>query len=97
MLACLKSAAGFLLHGNGMININEEQILAERPASVLTSTEDRAFRLSACSSCQEKKQILGVDVCSRCNCALVLRTLIKLAPCPLNKWELNPADLPRAE
>lgn len=80
-----------------MINITEQQILTEKPASVLTSSEDRAARLSTCKSCPEKKTVAGVDVCNKCDCVLVLKTLIKLAPCPLNKWDINPADLPKAE
>jgi hypothetical protein len=80
-----------------MTNITEQQILKELPIRVLTTAGERATRISICNACPEKKQTLGIDVCDKCSCSLTLKTLIKLAPCPLNKWELDKTLLPKAE
>lgn len=80
-----------------MLILTEEQITQEKDPSVLTEPMPRAERISTCNSCEEKCQYMGVDICKKCDCIIAFKTLIKLAPCPLNKWVIPIADLPKAE
>ena len=41
-------------------------------------------RLSICTGCPEFIKITGQ--CKQCGCIMKLKTLLKQATCPLNKW-----------
>lgn len=78
-----------------MLILTDEQIIQEKDPSVLTEPMTRAERISVCNTCEEKGQVVGVDVCKKCDCIIAFKTLIKLAPCPLNKWTIPIQTLPK--
>jgi len=47
-------------------------------------------RMTICNSCPFKSKIIGVEVCSRCNCPLIAKTRSKDSSCPKGFW--NKAD-----
>jgi hypothetical protein len=44
-------------------------------------------RMKICNACEEKKMILGVEVCGKCNCPLIAKVRASENSCPLKKWK----------
>ena len=80
-----------------MILLTDEEVIAGKDPAVLSTELTRQERLNICTACEAKTEVLGFDVCSKCDCIIKLKTFFKLAPCPLNKWVLNSEDLPKGE
>jgi hypothetical protein len=50
------------------------------------SEEKEKSRREVCDACEFKKVLLGIDMCSQCNCVLTLKTKATFATCPIKKW-----------
>jgi hypothetical protein len=94
--ACLKYAGGFLLIGDFMLYLTDEELVKDKDQSVLTPVITRQERIALCNSCPEKGTSVGFDICNKCGCILGFKTFFKLSSCPLNKWVIPEDQLPRA-
>lgn len=43
-------------------------------------------RLAICSTCPDKKEAWGADVCGKCGCLLSAKSKLEHAACPVGKW-----------
>lgn len=43
-------------------------------------------RKEICNVCESKRQYFSLDLCSECGCFIKLKTALKRATCPLDKW-----------
>lgn len=43
-------------------------------------------RETICNTCDNKAQHFALDVCKSCYCFIKLKTALKSATCPLDKW-----------
>jgi hypothetical protein len=78
-----------LLQGLLLILHGLQQVLGMEPSakpSLFVSEEKENSRKEVCNSCESKKVLLGVDMCSECNCVLALKTKATFAKCPIGKW-----------
>ena len=44
------------------------------------------IRKNICNECEHRSQIMGINVCEKCGCAIWGKTLIKASKCPIGKW-----------
>jgi len=49
-----------------------------------TNKEERDIRLNICRSCD--KIIKATMTCKECGCFMKIKTTLKTARCPINKW-----------
>jgi len=54
------------------------------PSVSISSEEESSQRFSVCLSCPEL--IKETSTCKQCGCFMFLKTKLKDAKCPLNKW-----------
>lgn len=52
-----------------------------------TSEEVRNIRLSICDQCEYKQTITHIDLCTKCACVIPWKTWLKIAECPIKKWD----------
>ncbi len=52
----------------------------------IASDELTEQRRVICKTCPSYLEIEPVDVCGECNCPIKLKTALKFAHCPLEKW-----------
>ncbi len=48
--------------------------------------EEAERRLSICNACPSKSALVGIEVCSICDCPLFAKTKSPTSECPLGKW-----------
>lgn len=73
-------------------NIADDQAREVTPVDLLFAKnyidkESRNKRLDICLGCDRLRK--SVNVCRECGCFMALKTWLKDAKCPLNKWTIN--------
>ena len=73
--------------------IQSNSILPER-LKMFVAAPVRKERLALCNACDHAVPIplLTHRRCDLCNCVVELKTTIKAASCPINKWTESTAD-----
>jgi len=44
-------------------------------------------RRAICDSCEFKEKLIGVNLCSKCGCAIWGKTKLRNQKCPQGKWD----------
>jgi len=74
-----------------LLNIEEGQKVVQEHLETFAE-EDKAAtseverRKTICNVCDYKDQHFGIDMCKDCYCFIKLKTALKNATCPLDKW-----------
>jgi hypothetical protein len=55
--------------------------------NLVASLEEQTYRKEICKKCENYK----VLYCTNCGCSISLKTKLKMAKCPINKWEKTDA------
>lgn len=68
----------------GQNAVNEQYRMLAKTDIVEVDEIDR--RQNICNTCDNKTQHFALDICKSCYCFIKLKTALKGATCPLDKW-----------
>jgi hypothetical protein len=79
-----------IMPSKGLTDVEGQKVVDEHYKTLaktdIVEVDEINRRETICNTCDNKAQHFALDVCKSCYCFIKLKTALKGATCPLDKW-----------